>query len=122
MGIRMIKISTFYFFVGVVMGMGMSMTESFDLSPVHVHLNLLGWVSMAIAGLVYHIFPRATGLLGKIHFWMHNLGIPLMMGGLTAYIFGTAALAPLIPLGGVLVVLGTLIFFINVLRNVRSEP
>lgn len=120
MGIRMLKIAAFYFLIGVVMGMGMSMTENFSLSPVHVHLNLIGWVSMAIGGLVYHHFQAANGLLGKLHFWMHNLGVPLMMGGLTAYILGTAALALLIPIGGVLIVLGTLMFFLNVLRNVHN--
>jgi cbb3-type cytochrome oxidase subunit 1 len=120
MGIHMLKIASFYFFVGVTMGMGMSMSENYSLSPVHVHLNLLGWVSMAIGGLVYHLFPAATGRLGKLHFWMHNLGVPLMMGGLTAYILGTDRLALLIPIGGVLVVLGTLIFFLNVMRNVHG--
>ncbi|MFC0214999.1 cytochrome-c oxidase [Paenibacillus chartarius] len=120
MGIRMLKIASFYFLVGVVMGMGMSMTENFGLSPVHVHLNLVGWVSMAIAGLVYHHFPAATRLLGKLHFWTHNLGVPLMMGGLTSLILGFPGLGPLIPVGGILVVLGTLVFFINVVRNVRE--
>lgn len=120
MGIWMIKIASFYFLVGVVMGMGMSMTESYGLSPVHVHLNLIGWVSMAIGGLVYERFPSAARTLGKLHFWMHNAGVPLMMGGLAAYILGFPALAPLIPVGGILIVLGTLLFFLNVVRNVHG--
>ncbi|TMV49124.1 cytochrome-c oxidase [Paenibacillus mesophilus] len=121
MGTLMLKIASFYFLVGVVMGMGMSMTESFGLSPVHVHLNLIGWVSMAIGGLVYDRFPAASRTLGKLHFWMHNIGVPLMMGGLAAYILGFASLAPLIPVGGILIVLGTLIFFINIVRNVHAS-
>ncbi|MDF2725739.1 MAG: cytochrome-c oxidase [Paenibacillus sp.] len=121
MGILMLKIASFYFLVGVMMGMGMSMTESFSLSPVHVHLNLIGWVSMAIGGLVYDRFPAASRTLGKLHFWMHNIGVPLMMGGLAAYILGYASLAPLIPVGGILIVLGTLLFFINIVRNVHAS-
>ncbi|MFE5322085.1 cytochrome-c oxidase [Paenibacillus sp. NPDC056579] len=120
MGVRMLQIASFYFLIGVVMGMGMSMTESYGLSPVHVHLNLIGWVSMAIGGLVYDRFPSAARTLGKVHFWMHNVGVPLMMGGLAAYILGFAALAPLIPVGGILIVLGTLVFFINMVKNVHT--
>lgn len=120
MGIRMIKIASFYFLVGVVMGMGMSMTDSYSLSPVHVHLNLIGWVSMAIGGLVYDRFPAAARTLGKLHFWMHNIGVPLMMGGLTAFMLGFTSLAPLIPVGGILIVLGTLLFFINIVRNAHA--
>jgi len=116
----MLKIASFYFLVGVLMGMGMSMTDQHSLSPVHVHLNLIGWVSMAIGGLIYRLFPAATRTLGKLHFWTHNLGVPLMMGGLTGYIYGFAGLMLLVPLGGVLIVLGTVFFFANVLRNVRD--
>lgn len=121
MGIRMVKIAAFYFLVGVVMGMWMSMSDDHSLSPVHVHLNLLGWVSMAIGGLIYHLFPRAARRLGQVHFWLHNLGIPLMMGGLASYIMGYSGLALLIPLGALLVVAGTLVFFLNVVRNVSGS-
>ncbi|TLS51932.1 cytochrome-c oxidase [Paenibacillus antri] len=121
MGVRMLQIASFYFVVGVVMGMGMSMTDHHELSPVHVHLNLIGWVSMAIGGLVYCRFPAATGLLGKLHFWMHNIGVPLMMGGLTALIFGATGFLLFVPIGGVLIVLGTIAFFANVVRNVRAD-
>jgi len=118
----MVKIASFYFLVGVVMGMAMSMTSNFSLTPVHVHLNLIGWVSMALGGIVYHLFPAATKRLGKLHFWMHNLGVPFMMGGLAAYTFGAPSfIIAMIPLGGTLIVVGTLLFFINVLRNVKSS-
>lgn len=50
MGARLIKISSVYFVIGVLLGMYMSMTENPMLSPVHAHVNLLGWASLALAG------------------------------------------------------------------------
>jgi len=47
----------------------------------HTHINLLGWVEMAIFAGVYYIVPRmvrrpiySVGLV-KAHFWVHNLGL-----------------------------------------------
>ena len=61
----------------------MSIAHDYHLSPVHVHINLLGWVSLAVAGIIYTLYPQvATTKLAKIHFWLHNLSLPFMMLGL----------------------------------------
>ncbi|CAM4372381.1 hypothetical protein BAMA_23305 [Bacillus manliponensis] len=49
MGIRFIQISAIYFVIGVCMGLFMSITSSFKLTSVHVHVLLLGWASMMIS-------------------------------------------------------------------------
>jgi cytochrome c oxidase cbb3-type subunit 1 len=47
----------------------------------HAHINLLGWVEMAIFSALYYIVPRLAGQgiysvkLVKVHFWMHNFGL-----------------------------------------------
>ncbi len=47
----------------------------------HTHVNLLGWVEMAIFGAVYYVIPRLVKRpiysmkLVKVHFWMHNFGL-----------------------------------------------
>jgi cbb3-type cytochrome oxidase subunit 1 len=47
----------------------------------HTHINLLGWVEMAIFGGVYYLIPRLVRRpifslrLVKVHFWMHNVGL-----------------------------------------------
>ena len=65
----------------------------------HTHINLLGWVEMAIFAAVYYIVPRLVQRpiyslrLVKVHFWIHNLGLLGMvvfftmagvMGGITS--------------------------------------
>lgn len=47
----------------------------------HGHINLLGWVEMAIFGAIYYFVPRLVNRpiysmkLVKVHFWMHNIGL-----------------------------------------------
>ena len=47
----------------------------------HTHVNLLGWVEMAIFGAIYYVIPRLVKRpiyslkLVKVHFWMHNFGL-----------------------------------------------
>lgn len=56
----------------------------------HTHVNLLGWVEMAIFGAVYYIIPRLVKRpihslkLVKVHFWMHNFGLIGMVVFFTA--------------------------------------
>lgn len=48
---------------------------------VHSHLNLLGWVSMMIYGVGYHILPRFAGKklkslrMGEVQFYLANIGL-----------------------------------------------
>jgi len=121
MAVRLIKISVVYFVIGVLIGMYMSMTENFDFKPVHAHINLLGWMSMALAGLIYVGFPNAAETtLAKVHFWLHNISLPIMMIGLALLMSGVDTAGPAVAAGGTLMVLGIIIFAINILKNVKN--
>ncbi|WML57285.1 cytochrome-c oxidase [Neobacillus sp. PS2-9] len=121
MGVKFIKISVCYFVVGVCLGMYMSMTEKFDFRPVHVHINLLGWTAMTLAGLIYVAFPTAAETtLAKVHFWLHNIALPIMMIGLAFLVSGVKAAGPAVAVGGTLMVLGIILFAINILKNVKN--
>ncbi len=43
---------------GTTMGIVMGITHDFALAPVHAHLNLLGWASLALMGLTYRAWPE----------------------------------------------------------------
>jgi hypothetical protein len=49
---------------GMVMGIVMGISQDFTLAPAHAHLNLLGWVTMAIYGLYHRGIGRTGGLAG----------------------------------------------------------
>ncbi|MFC3038775.1 cytochrome-c oxidase [Virgibacillus xinjiangensis] len=123
MGERLIKISVFYFVVGVSFGLYMSVFHVYDLATVHVHINLLGWVSLAIAGIFYTLFPHLAGTAtAKVHFWLHNLGLPAMMIGLALGISGVSNLFfPIASLGGVVTVAGIFCFGYNVFRHLGNR-
>jgi len=57
-GALWLKIAVVYVLIGMLLGLYMGATEQMQYIPVHAHLNLLGWVTLALAGIVYQIFPR----------------------------------------------------------------
>jgi hypothetical protein len=120
MAIRFLRIAVLYLTVGVCMGLYMGISQTFTLHPVHAHLNLLGWASLALCGLVYAAFPAAAETrLAKIHFWLHNLGLPPLMLALALLLSGNAAMEPVVGILSIVVALGILMFVINVWVSVR---
>jgi hypothetical protein len=63
MSARLIRIAALYLVVGVAMGIVMGITQKFTLVPVHAHINLLGWASLGIMGVIYHAYPAAAQTL-----------------------------------------------------------
>jgi uncharacterized membrane protein YoaT (DUF817 family) len=119
---RFICSAVAFFVVGVVLGMYMGINQDFRLTHVHAHVNLLGWVSLAIAGLIYRVDPHLQHhWLAQAHFWLHNIGLIIFMGGF-AYgtIVGTKALVP-VAIGASTVSLGVLFFAINVFARMRTS-
>ena len=51
------------------------------ITLAHGHINLLGWVEMAIFAALYYVVPAVARQpiysvrLVKVHFWMHNFGL-----------------------------------------------
>ncbi len=120
MGAKFFKIAVVYFVIAILIGLTMGIIQDFSLTPVHVHLNLLGWVSMAVFGAIYHFYPQAaeTGL-AKTHFWLHNIGVPVMQGGLAYVVLtGNTGAEIFVIIASIAVVLGGILFAVNVFKNV----
>ena len=121
MGVRFLKIAAVYLVVGTLLGVYMGATEKFALAPVHAHLLLLGWASLALAGIIYHLHPAAGETrLARIHFRMHNLALPVFMAALAALLSGNPGAGPVVGIGSLVMFAGLLLFGINVLVNVRA--
>ena len=55
--------------IGVGMGIYMGIVHDFMLSPVHAHMNLVGWASLALFGIVYRLYPHLQQQwVAKLHF------------------------------------------------------
>ncbi len=114
MGKTFIQISSIYLMIGLVIGYVMGSANLFQYTSLHVHVNLVGWVTSALFGIVYQISsPPSHAKLIKVHFWLHMIGVPLLMLGMYFIISGMEAIGgPLSGLGGALIIVGACLFSI----------
>jgi len=117
-----LKLAVVYLMVGVGLGIVMGSTEDFTLRPVHAHLNLLGWASLALAGLIYSVYPDAgQSRLARIHFWLHNISLPVMMGSLAWLLKGHPEIVPLLATSEIVAAGGVIALASNVFLNVKPR-
>ena len=81
------KTSSLCFQAAVLVGMGwgIQMAASHDHSamPAHAHLNLLGWVSLFLFGVDYHMHPSIEfSRLAAVQAWMWIVGTTVMVIGI----------------------------------------
>lgn len=75
--------SIVYFFIGCILGAFMFLrpTNIYSTMPAHAHINLIGFVSMMIFGVSYHMFPRFAGRplhsvpIARVQFILLNIGL-----------------------------------------------
>jgi len=125
MGAKWIKISTLYFLLGVAFGLYMHATVALQWAATHAHINVVGWLTTVAIGVIYSVYPKAgNSALGKAHFWLYNIGLPILLIGML--IIQPVVGAPLavihicVWLGGLALALSIIIFIINVFQNVRE--
>jgi cbb3-type cytochrome oxidase subunit 1 len=122
MAIRLLKIAVIYMMIGVVMGLVMGITHRFQYAPVHAHINLLGWASLALISLIYHVYPEAAQTkLAQLHFWLHNIGVPVFMVSLFFLLSGHPLASRGVAIGGIATLIGIQMFAINLLRTLRTR-
>ncbi len=100
----------------------MGIGRDLSLLSVHSHVLLLGWATLAITGIVYLVLRGCAGTrLATAHFWLHHLGLPVMIGSLAAETLGNPRAEPVIGVGATLVAAGLGLFTMNVLRNAGAS-
>jgi hypothetical protein len=119
----LIKLSVVYFLFAIVLGNYMGMQQDFRLKHVHVHIALLGWLSLALIGLLYRVYPELEeGWLPRAHLWLHNVGLVVFMGGFTGYVLLGKGFVPALGTGAMVTSLGIVLFAVNVLLRMRPSP
>jgi cbb3-type cytochrome oxidase subunit 1 len=116
-----------YLVIATLLGVHMAVSgPMYPYMPMHVHLNLLGWMSMMIFGVAYHILPRFSGTplwserLSLWHLWLANIGL---VGMALGWVFvglqkGYAVLAVFSIVETVSIVL----FVVNMFKTVKPAP
>jgi cbb3-type cytochrome oxidase subunit 1 len=112
-----------FFGTGVTLGVMMSVSQDFALRPVHVHVNLLGWVGFFIYAAFYRLMPSAAeSRLAWAHFYTAAIGTPVMLLGLwLVVVMGTTAGLPLLLGGEALTVLSVALFITVGFRATASR-
>jgi hypothetical protein len=125
---RLLTLAAVYFAMGVMLGIYAGITHDHRFTHVHVHLSVLGWMSLGLIAVIYRIYPQlADGWPAQAHFWMHNIGLPMFMAGIgLAIVQGPASspnmlFVPLIGLGSTLVAIAALAFLYNVVRTMHGS-
>lgn len=117
---RFLQLGVVFALCGMGLGVFMGGTENYTLAPVHAHVNLLGWVSMLLYGLVYRAVPQAAeGKLPVIHFWLSLASLLLMIPTLAMFLLGNTAVAALLGLASVGMWLSMLLFAVIVFKATR---
>ena len=83
-----IRASLCWLAFGVLLGTAMTFSPALTVyRPAHLHANLLGFVSMMIFGVAYHVLPRFTGRplhsrrLAAAHLVVANAGLSVLIAG-----------------------------------------
>jgi hypothetical protein len=115
------RLALLYFVAGTGLGVFMGMSQDHTMFPVHAHLNLLGWASLALTGFIYDRFPAATATrLYPVHLWLYNLALPIAMIALVFLFKGNEALGPVAGIASLVLFASIVIFVFNVWRNSDS--
>jgi len=118
MGNRFLRLAVVYVLLGVTLGIVMAASHDYTFRPVHAHLNLLGWASMALFGLWYRSAPAAAETrLAKVHFWLHNIALPIQMTLLAIYLNGNNSVEPALAAASVVMGIGLVCFAINLWKH-----
>jgi cytochrome c oxidase cbb3-type subunit 1 len=114
-------------YLGLAAALGIVMLGSdkaMSLKFVHSHLMMLGWVSMMIYGVGYHILPRFMGRplystkLGDAQFWLANIGLVVMLFFYTLNVYSpSGAYVMLSIVAGVVELVSIFLFFYNMLMT-----
>lgn len=110
-----------YLIVGILFGAYMGGSGDHSLAPVHAHINLLGFTLMTLFGLAYRLIPGLDeGLLPRLHFWLHQVGVFLLLFGLWLMMTGKVAettIGPAFPILEGAILLGVILWLVNLVRR-----
>ncbi|SOE08516.1 hypothetical protein SAMN05877838_0239 [Hoeflea halophila] len=108
--------------IGMIWGIQMSATSDHTLAPAHGHLNLIGFVAMAVFGTFYALSPTAAGSrLAGIHYLLTTAAVLVLVPGIALAISGSGE--TLAKIGSVLALVSMALFAFVVFRHgVGAQP
>jgi hypothetical protein len=103
---------------GMIWGIAMGITQDHSTLPAHAHLNLLGWVSLFLFGIYYHLHPAIDrSRLASLQVWVWVASTIILTIGVALVHSGRAIGDPIAAVSSLLVLSDMLLFGWLVIRR-----
>lgn len=120
-----LRMSVIYFIAGALVGLVMILSpgETGYYVSSHTHLNLLGFMSMMIYGVGYHILPKFSGrniyspMIMNAQFWIGNAGLVGMVAG---WLVLRGDVSPVLIISALLSLTSVVLFAFNILKTIKA--
>jgi cytochrome c oxidase cbb3-type subunit 1 len=124
-----IVMSVVYLGIAAILGIVMLGNQNMlAMKFVHSHLNMLGWVSMMIFGVGYHILPRFMGRpvysnkVVEVQFYLANISLVAMLVFYTLNVYSTNDTFRIITVAsGAVQAVSIFLFFYNMLMTLLAK-
>jgi cbb3-type cytochrome oxidase subunit 1 len=124
-----IRSALVWFGLGITLGLCMAAHPAWIIyRPAHVHMNLVGFVTMMIFGVAYHVIPRFTGhqlhsrAIAGWQWWLANIGLAGMVAGFVLQPHIGARGMMVLVAGGTLEAISAYLFVYNIWRTIGPAP
>jgi cbb3-type cytochrome oxidase subunit 1 len=107
---------------GMIWGIVMGISQDHSTFPAHAHLNLLGWVSLFLFGIYYHLHPPIDrDRLASVQVWVWIAAVVVLTIGVALVHSGLTAGDPIAAVGSLVILADMLLFGWLVYRRERME-
>lgn len=106
--------------VGMVWGLQMAISGNHSAFPAHAHINLLGWVSLFLFGIFYHLHPSLdASRIALVQVWIWIAGTAVLGVGVGLVHTGHPKAEPIAAIGSFTVLFAMIVFAWLVYRRDR---
>ena len=103
---------------GMIWGIVMAISDDHSAMPAHAHLNLLGWVSLFLFGIFYHLHPAIDrSRTASVQVWIWIASTVILTVGVGLVHTGHAIGDPIAAIGSIIILADMLLFGWLVLRR-----
>ena len=111
-----------YAILGMALGLHMGMSKDHTQMPTHAHILVVGWVTFALIGMFYHLFPSAAAsLLARVHFWLAQVSLIALIVALYMIFSGNPGADPAAGIASIGLLLSMVLFGVIALPVLRGR-
>ena len=105
------RAAVLFVIAGMIWGLYMAISGNHATFPAHAHLNLLGWVSLFLFGIFYHLHPGIDrSRAARVQVWIWMAGVVIQAYGVDRIFTGHPSGEAFAAVGS-FIVLGAMILF-----------